>query len=92
MTEQRSKRADTALNDLSSLPEPADVSELESQINIPPANDRRLWKVISSALRCPNCGSPDHKAETGKRINSDGLQEQYRHCENCNIRFRAVFE
>jgi len=65
---------------------------LESQINIPPAGQHRLWKVIAAALRCPACGSTRHKAHTGKRLNADGLLEQYRHCESCGVRFRAVFE
>jgi DNA-directed RNA polymerase subunit M/transcription elongation factor TFIIS len=64
----------------------------ESQINIPPTGQHRLWKVIAAALRCPACGSTRHKAHTGKRINADGLLEQYRQCESCGVRFRAVFE
>ncbi|CAN5599808.1 hypothetical protein BH09PLA1_BH09PLA1_31580 [soil metagenome] len=67
-------------------------SPLESQINVPPAGDGRLWKVVAAALRCPLCGSIHHKAETGRRINGEGLLEHYRHCESCDIRFRAVFE
>ncbi len=67
-------------------------AELEQQINVPPVGDRGLWKVITSALRCPSCQSTHHKAETGKRINHDGLLEQYRWCDACHIRFRVVFE
>lgn len=72
---------------------PGDETEsLESQINVPPSGQHRLWKVIAAALRCPACGSTSHKAHTGKRLNADGLLEQYRHCEACGVRFRAVFE
>ena len=66
--------------------------EVESQINVPPRNAKGLWKVITSALRCPACGSTSHKAETGRRQTPDGLTEQYRRCRKCSIRFRAVFE
>jgi DNA-directed RNA polymerase subunit M/transcription elongation factor TFIIS len=72
---------------------PADETEtLDTQINVPPSGHHRLWKVIAAALRCPACGSTHHKAQTGKRQNADGLLEQYRHCESCGVRFRAVFE
>ncbi len=66
--------------------------EIESQINVPPSTARRLWKVIAAALRCPACGSTRVKAETGRRKTKDGMHEQYRRCENCHIRFRAVYE
>ncbi|MEM7626703.1 MAG: hypothetical protein AAF333_14000 [Planctomycetota bacterium] len=66
--------------------------ESEAQINIPPTSAKGLWKVITTALRCPACGSTSHKAETGKRAKPDGLTEQYRRCAACSIRFRAIFE
>lgn len=66
--------------------------EIESQINVAPTTDKGLWKVIFTALRCPACGSTAHKAETGRRVKSDGMTEQYRRCGGCAIRFRTVFE
>lgn len=68
------------------------VAELEAQINVPPSGHGRLWKVVAPAVRCPECVSTNHKAETGKRLGSDGLMEHYRRCRDCGIRFRVVFE
>ncbi|MEM1445500.1 MAG: hypothetical protein AAGF84_05545 [Planctomycetota bacterium] len=73
-------------------PAPAADAEHDTQINIPPGTGHRLWKAIIPALRCPACGSTQHKAETGKRINGEGMVEQYRRCRVCAIRFRTVFE
>jgi len=67
-------------------------SGMDAQINIPPAVDGRLWKVVVAALRCPACGSTDHTAKTGKRANHNGLLEQYRLCRTCGIRFRTILE
>ncbi len=68
-------------------------SHLEGgQLNIPPAREGGLWKVITSALRCPACGSRETKANTGKRENSQGLQEHYRECAACHLRFRVIQE
>ena len=59
----------------------ANAEELErdhsGQINVPPAREGALWKVITSALRCPRCASVDTKAHTGKRVNGEGFIEQY---------------
>ena len=62
------------------------------QINVPPAREGALWKVITSALRCPRCASMDTKAHTGKRVNGQGFVEQYRHCTDCELRFRVILE
>ncbi|MEM6330108.1 MAG: hypothetical protein AAF790_07660 [Planctomycetota bacterium] len=63
-----------------------------AQINVPPNRRGGLWKVISAAIRCPECGSARSKASTGKRINSEGLCEHYRVCSRCGLRFRVVQE
>lgn len=63
-----------------------------AQINVPPTRARSLWKVIVHALRCPACGGTRTRALTGKRVNADGLREQYRSCRACRTRFRAVYE
>ena len=70
----------------------ATLVDPEAQINVPPTGQRRLWKVVAPALRCPACTSTNHKAETGKRLGAEGLMEHYRRCRDCGIRFRAVFE
>lgn len=62
------------------------------QINVPPEREGGLWKVITLALRCPSCDSTKTKALTGKRINSQGLNEQYRCCVDCRVRFRVILE
>ena len=62
------------------------------QINVPPKSRTSLWKVITPALRCPICGSTETKADTGKRVNGQGLKEQYRRCVTCHIRFRLILE
>ncbi len=62
------------------------------QINVEPVRDGALWKVIIPAIRCPRCGSPDTKAQTGKRVTSEGLSEHYRCCVRCGSRFRVIFE
>lgn len=62
------------------------------QINVAPNRAGGLWKVITHALRCPQCQSVDTKALTGKRLNSEGLYEQYRQCTSCQLRFRLILE
>ena len=62
------------------------------QINVPPTRRGALWKVITRALRCPRCGSPDSRARTGKRRNGQGMVEQYRQCTACELRFRVILE
>ena len=62
------------------------------QISIPPQRTGALWKVVINSVRCPVCHSTDGKKLTGKRINRDGLQEYYRCCLNCDLRFRVVLE
>lgn len=62
------------------------------QINVPPSRRGAVWKVISTAVRCPNCGSTSSKALTGKRVNSEGVSEHYRSCNACGVRFRLVLE
>ncbi|MEM1305220.1 MAG: hypothetical protein AAGG46_10005, partial [Planctomycetota bacterium] len=47
------------------------------QINVPPRRARALWKVILPGIRCPECGSEQTKAITGKRSNAEGLTEHY---------------
>ncbi len=68
--------------------EPTDLG----QINVKPSKPNALWKVIVSAIRCPECGSLESKARTGKRSNSHGQLEHYRQCCDCKIRFRVVYE
>jgi len=62
------------------------------QLNVEPTRHGSLWKVIIPAIRCPVCGSTNTKAETGKRVTSQGLSEHYRSCAGCRTRFRVVFE
>ncbi|MEM1304798.1 MAG: hypothetical protein AAGG46_07865, partial [Planctomycetota bacterium] len=62
------------------------------QINVPPRRARALWKVILPGIRCPECGSEQTKAITGKRSNAEGLTEHYRQCGRCPTRFRVVYE
>ncbi|MEM9352720.1 MAG: hypothetical protein AAGA92_06885 [Planctomycetota bacterium] len=69
----------------------ADPEDL-GQLNVEPAREGSLWKVIIPAIRCPVCGSTQTKAETGKRTTSQGLSEHYRSCPKCSSRFRVVFE
>ena len=69
-----------------------DTYERESQINIPPTRNGALWKVIVSGIKCPECGSGETKAITGKRNNADGFSEHYRLCKECDLRFRVIFE
>ncbi|WP_428386142.1 hypothetical protein [Mucisphaera sp.] len=71
---------------------PPAPGELDSQINVAPEAEGRLWLVIAAALRCPKCGSVQHKAETGRRASREGLCEQYRRCGGCGIRFRTILE
>lgn len=62
------------------------------QINVPPTRPGGLWKVISSAIRCPVCQSTESKALTGKRRNAQGMTEHYRVCAKCDVHFRVVLE
>ncbi len=71
---------------------PDTSKDLGNQINVPPDNPGSLWKVIISALRCPQCGSSRTKAQTGKRVNGQGFSEQYRQCSDCQLRFRVILE
>ncbi|MEM8944321.1 MAG: hypothetical protein AAGD11_03985 [Planctomycetota bacterium] len=64
----------------------------DPQINVAPNRAGGLWKVITHALRCPQCQSIDTKALTGKRLNGEGLLEQYRQCTSCQLRFRLILE
>lgn len=64
----------------------------EAQINVPPQRAGGLWKVITWAVRCPRCNSPHSKALTGKRTNGQGMNEHYRRCANCQLRFRVISE
>ena len=64
----------------------------EQQINVPPDREGGLWKVITTALRCPRCASTRTKAYTGKRRHGRGLTEHYRHCGDCKLRFRVIQE
>lgn len=88
MTTKHLHRSNSELNALY----PPDAADGHAQINVPPNGMSRLWKVVVTAVRCPVCSSIDHKAETGKRFNSEGMLEQYRHCRSCESRFRIVIE
>ena len=77
---------------MGSAPHSQEELSPEPQINVAPTRHGGLWKVISSAVRCPICQSTDTKALTGKRRNGQGLLEQYRRCCDCEMRFRLVLE
>ncbi|MEO1495624.1 MAG: hypothetical protein AAFV43_00570 [Planctomycetota bacterium] len=62
------------------------------QINVEPVGSRALWKVIIPAIRCPVCSSTRTRALTGKRESGEGLNEHYRTCLACELRFRVVHE
>ena len=62
------------------------------QINVPPRRANALWKVILPGIRCPECESHQTKGLTGKRLNSEGLNEHYRSCVQCETRFRVIYE
>jgi transposase-like protein len=67
-------------------------ADSSSQINVPPSRAGSLWKVIVPEIKCPACGSVRTFAKTGKRRNGAGMNEHYRQCDGCHIRFRVVFE
>ncbi len=76
----------------STFPAAFDMDHDGSQLNVPPAKAGGLWKVVVSNIKCPGCGSDQTKSKTGKRRNSQGLWEHYRECQDCELRFRVVFE